>query len=419
MPSPDAGASSCRSPRAVGRAACPWPTSTASRSGPGCASTASTSSAAASAARGSTRPQASCPRCLSLQPERRDGERPGHRLLLHRRQPGVRPRHQAALRRGAGRPRGAGRAPPLRLVTTLVNVRIGDVRIGMPVRVVFHDIDGQTTLAFFEPSHERPGEPRARPGRGRRGRLLADRPVHRPQRRVAGRRGEQGGARRRRPHRRRPRRHRHVARPGHRACSRARRSPTCTGRSGCPTSATTRPWGPGPAQFAAVNGAIHAIVAGVADTVICIRAHLRQEQRFFVAGGGDARRATGELALRAPYGVPGRRPALRPVGPAPRPRVRHHRRAPGRGGAHLPGARPAQPPGGLARPSADHGRLPGLRRGGQPAADPRLRHAGRRGGGHHPDPGRPGGRAAQPARPHPQPRARHRARRSTPSTGRT
>jgi hypothetical protein len=45
-------------------------------------------------------------------------------------------------------------------------------------------------------------------------------------------------------------------------------------------------------------------VAGVADTVICIRAHLRQEQRFFVAGAGDASRPTGELALRAPYGVP-------------------------------------------------------------------------------------------------------------------
>jgi acetyl-CoA acetyltransferase len=62
--------------------------------------------------------------------------------------------------------------------------------------------------------------------------------------------------------------------------------------------------GAGPGQFGAVNGAIHAIVAGVADTVICIRAHLRQEQRFFVPGAGDARRPTGDLALRAPYGVP-------------------------------------------------------------------------------------------------------------------
>ncbi|HEV7535892.1 MAG TPA: thiolase family protein, partial [Acidimicrobiia bacterium] len=62
--------------------------------------------------------------------------------------------------------------------------------------------------------------------------------------------------------------------------------------------------GAGPGQFGAVNGAVHAIAAGAADTVICIRAHLRQEQRFYVAGGGDPRRATGELALRAPYGVP-------------------------------------------------------------------------------------------------------------------
>ncbi|HEY4408299.1 MAG TPA: thiolase family protein [Acidimicrobiia bacterium] len=62
--------------------------------------------------------------------------------------------------------------------------------------------------------------------------------------------------------------------------------------------------GTGPGQFASVNGAVHAIVAGAADTVICIRAHLRQEQKFYVPGGGDIRQATGDLALRAPYGVP-------------------------------------------------------------------------------------------------------------------
>ena len=45
----------------------------------------------------------------------------------------------------------------LRLVTNLVNVTIGDVRIGMPVRVVFsHDIEGEeVTLAFFEPERSR------------------------------------------------------------------------------------------------------------------------------------------------------------------------------------------------------------------------------------------------------------------------
>jgi acetyl-CoA acetyltransferase len=62
--------------------------------------------------------------------------------------------------------------------------------------------------------------------------------------------------------------------------------------------------GTGPAQFSALNGAIHAVAAGQASTVVVVRAHLRQEQRFYVPGGGDARRATGELALRAPYGVP-------------------------------------------------------------------------------------------------------------------
>ena len=75
-----------------------------------------------------------------------------------------------------------------------------------------------------------------------------------------------------------------------------------------------------------------------------------------VASGGDGPAG----ALRRP----GRRPALRPLGPAPRLRVRHHRRAPGGGGAHLPGPRPAQPPGRLVRPSPHHGRVPGLRRGG-------------------------------------------------------
>ena len=44
----------------------------------------------------------------------------------------------------------------LRLVTNLVNVSIGDVRIGMPVRVVFSDLelDGEdATLAYFEREH--------------------------------------------------------------------------------------------------------------------------------------------------------------------------------------------------------------------------------------------------------------------------
>jgi uncharacterized OB-fold protein len=44
----------------------------------------------------------------------------------------------------------------LRVVTNLVNVTIGDVRIGMPVRVVFVDLEGEdATLAFFEPDDPR------------------------------------------------------------------------------------------------------------------------------------------------------------------------------------------------------------------------------------------------------------------------
>ena len=44
----------------------------------------------------------------------------------------------------------------LRIVTNLVNVAAGDVRIGMGVRVVFCDLelDGEdaATLAYFEPA---------------------------------------------------------------------------------------------------------------------------------------------------------------------------------------------------------------------------------------------------------------------------
>ena len=39
------------------------------------------------------------------------------------------------------------------MLTNLVNVRVGDIRIGMPVQVVFHDI-GEMTLAYFEPAEQ-------------------------------------------------------------------------------------------------------------------------------------------------------------------------------------------------------------------------------------------------------------------------
>jgi len=71
----------------------------------------------------------------------------------------------------------------------------------------------------------------------------------------------------------------------------------------------TRYWqafGTGPAQLSSVIGAIHAIVSGAAETVICYRAHLRQEQRFYVAGstGAGGMLASGDSAFKAPYGVP-------------------------------------------------------------------------------------------------------------------
>ena len=65
-------------------------------------------------------------------------------------------------------------------------------------------------------------------------------------------------------------------------------------------------FGFGPAQLSSVVGAIYAIASGAAETVICYRAHLRQEQRFYVAGstGSGGRLASGDQAFKAPYGVP-------------------------------------------------------------------------------------------------------------------
>ncbi len=71
----------------------------------------------------------------------------------------------------------------------------------------------------------------------------------------------------------------------------------------------TRFWqamGSGPAQLSSIVAAVYAIASGAADTVICYRAHLRQEQRFYIPGSspGGPNLATGEQAFKAPYGVP-------------------------------------------------------------------------------------------------------------------
>jgi uncharacterized OB-fold protein len=94
-------------------------------------------------------PQASCPRCLSLDltPEAVSGRGVVYSFTVVNREfaPGIEPPYVAALV-------DLVEQDGLRLVTNLVNVAIGDVRIGMPVRVVFFDINGEdVTLAHFEP----------------------------------------------------------------------------------------------------------------------------------------------------------------------------------------------------------------------------------------------------------------------------
>jgi uncharacterized OB-fold protein len=94
-------------------------------------------------------PQASCPRCLSLNltPGAVSGRGTVYSFTVVNREfaPGVRPPYVAALV-------DLVEQDGLRLVTNLVNLAIGDVQIGMPVRVVFFDVEGEdVTLAYFEP----------------------------------------------------------------------------------------------------------------------------------------------------------------------------------------------------------------------------------------------------------------------------
>jgi uncharacterized protein len=95
-------------------------------------------------------PQASCPKCLSLDltAEAVSGRGSVYSFTVVNREfaPGIQPPYVAALV-------DLVEQDGLRLVTNLVNVTIADVHIGMPVRVVFHDLEGHgVTLAFFEPS---------------------------------------------------------------------------------------------------------------------------------------------------------------------------------------------------------------------------------------------------------------------------
>jgi uncharacterized OB-fold protein len=100
-------------------------------------------------------PQASCPRCLSLglTPEPVSGRGTIYSFTVANREfaPGIMPPYVVALV-------DLEEQESLRLVTNLVNVAIGDVQIGMPVRVVFVDLsleDSEATLAYFEPDGDR------------------------------------------------------------------------------------------------------------------------------------------------------------------------------------------------------------------------------------------------------------------------
>lgn len=95
-------------------------------------------------------PIAGCPRCLSPQvsPQEVGGRGTVYSYTVVNREfaPGIKPPYVAAYV-------DLVEQDALRLLTNIVNVRVGDLRIGMPVQVAFHDI-GDATLAFFEPAEE-------------------------------------------------------------------------------------------------------------------------------------------------------------------------------------------------------------------------------------------------------------------------
>jgi uncharacterized OB-fold protein len=93
-------------------------------------------------------PIAGCPRCGSLRLRGEDGPHRGtvHSFTVVNREfvPGIPPPYVAAV---------VDLEPPcgVRLVTRIVNTRIGDVSIGMLVRARFHDIGDGQSLLYFEP----------------------------------------------------------------------------------------------------------------------------------------------------------------------------------------------------------------------------------------------------------------------------
>jgi uncharacterized OB-fold protein len=106
-------------------------------------------------------PQASCPRCLSLNltAEPVSGRGTVYSFTVANREfaRGIKPPYAVALV-------DLVEQDALRVVTNLVNVAVGDVRIGMPVRVLFCDLDlghdeELATLAMFEPLSPSGGTP--------------------------------------------------------------------------------------------------------------------------------------------------------------------------------------------------------------------------------------------------------------------
>jgi uncharacterized OB-fold protein len=95
-------------------------------------------------------PLAGCPRCLSsnLSAQEVSGHGRLYSFTVVNREfaNGVKPPYVAAFV-------DLDEQVALRLLTNIVNVRIGDLRMDMPVRVVFKDI-GPETLAMFEPVPE-------------------------------------------------------------------------------------------------------------------------------------------------------------------------------------------------------------------------------------------------------------------------
>lgn len=96
-------------------------------------------------------PLASCPQCLSFNvaPEPVSGRGTIYSFTVVHREfaQGIKPPYVAAFV-------DLDEQPALRLLSNIVNCRVSDVEIGMPVRVVFHDITDDVGLAFFEPVKE-------------------------------------------------------------------------------------------------------------------------------------------------------------------------------------------------------------------------------------------------------------------------